>query len=286
MSICRCRFFHGRQAGPTLLLSAALHGDELNGIEIIRRLLAMPVMKRLQGTVIAAPVVNVYGFIARSRYLPDRRDLNRSFPGSPRGSLAARLARLFIKELFSQANYAIDYHTGAMHRSNLPQIRAFLNSTEIRQLALAFAAPAVIDHKPVKGTLRRVAIDRGIPMLLYEGGEALRFDERAIRAGVKGTLGVMRALHMLPSTAARQVSTGTSLVASDSSWIRAPRSGILHATKALGERVLNDDILGFISDPFGQDEREVRSRFAGMVIGKARLPLVNEGDALFHIARE
>ncbi len=278
------RVIRGRKPGPRLFVSAALHGDEINGVEIIRRLLALPALKRLRGTLIAVPVVNVYGFIAHSRYMPDRRDLNRAFPGSNTGSLTARLANLFLEEIVGKASHGIDLHTGAIHRSNLPQIRAYLATPEIRALAIAFGAPVVLDSGLVDGSLRKALVDRqGIPMLIYEGGEALRFDEFAIRAGVRGVLSVMRTLEMLPQSKHPHVSEP--VIANTSSWVRAPQSGIMRAARPLGARVDKDDVLAIISDPFGEKDTPVTARFAGIIIGCANLPLVNEGEALFHIAR-
>jgi uncharacterized protein len=279
------RVIRGRRDGPTLLVSAALHGDEINGVEIIRRLLAMPLMQRLRGTLIAVPVVNVLGFLSHSRYLPDRRDLNRSFPGSERGSLAARLAKLFLDEIFAKADYGIDLHTAAIHRDNLPQIRANLAVPEIRAMAEAFAAPVILDStdRLIDGSLRKVAHERGIPYLVYEAGEALRFDEIAIRAGVRGAVAVLRQLGMLP--AGRGRGRHRSVVVRQSSWMRAPQSGIVRAAKPLGAWVAEDEPLAWIGDPFGESDAPVRSRFAGIVVGRCNIPLVNEGEALFHIAR-
>ncbi|MDH3343556.1 MAG: succinylglutamate desuccinylase/aspartoacylase family protein, partial [Gammaproteobacteria bacterium] len=170
----------GKHAGPRLFVSAAIHGDEINGVEIIRRLLKLPALKRLHGTIIAVPIVNVHGLINHSRYLPDRRDLNRSFPGTEKGSLAARLAYLFMKEIVAKSTHGIDLHTGALHRNNLPQIRANMDDEETERLALAFNAPVIISSNLRDGSLRESAADYGIPMLLYEAGEALRFDEVSI----------------------------------------------------------------------------------------------------------
>ena len=279
------RVVRGKRSGPTLLVSAAIHGDEINGVEIIRRLLAHPILKRLRGTLIAVPVVNVFGFIGHSRYLPDRRDLNRSFPGSDQGSLTARLANLFIEELFSKADYGIDLHTGAIHRSNLPQIRATLAVPEIRTIAEAFGAPVILDSgaKLIDGSLRKIAIEQRIPYIVYEAGEALRFDELAIRAGIRGIISVLRALAMLKSGKSVKPVRGP-VIARRSSWLRAPQSGILRAAKTLGARVEKDEVLAWISDPFGEQESPVPARFTGIIIGRSNLPLVNEGDALFNVA--
>lgn len=272
----------GKKPGPVLFVSAAVHGDEINGVEIIRRLLRLPMLNRIRGTLIAVPIVNVHGFLNMSRYLPDRRDLNRCFPGSESGSVAGRLAWLFANEIVSKANCGIDLHTGAVHRSNLPQIRANLDDEQTRELADSFGTPVVLNSNLRDGSLREYAAEAGIPMLLYEAGEALRFEETAIRCGVRGVTNVMRQLGMLPRRKVKRVS---SVVARSSSWVRAEQSGILRPYVPLGATVKKGSLLAGISDPFGRDELELRSRFDGVVIGRSNLPLVNEGDAVFHIAR-
>lgn len=274
----------GKRPGPVLFVSAAIHGDELNGVEIIRRLMKVPALKRVKGTLITVPIVNLHGFINLSRYFPDRRDLNRSFPGSEKGSLAARVANLFMTEIVSQATHGIDLHTGAMHRANLPQIRANLDNEETLELARAFGTPAILNSALRDGSLRMAAMDHDIPILLYEAGEALRFDEFAIRGGVEGIVRVMRQLGMLPKT--RKKPPPEPVIARSSSWVRAPQSGLFRAYVALGDRVTrNETVLGVVSDPFGEAEIEVNSPWSGIVIGRLNLPLVNEGDALCHIAR-
>ena len=274
----------GRREGPTLFVSAAIHGDEINGVEIIRRLLRLPSLKNLRGTLLAIPIVNVYGFINHSRYLPDRRDLNRSFPGSDRGSMAARLAGLFLTEIVDKCDYGIDLHTAAVHRDNLPQIRANLDDPETARIAHAFHVPVLLNSNLRDGSLRQVAADRGIPILLYEAGEALRFDEHSIRAGVKGIVAVMRELGMLPATS-RSRKHAEPLVARSSTWVRADGSGILRAIAKLGTRVRKGETIGMISDPFGQKELSVTANASGIIIGRTNMPLVNEGEGLFHIAR-
>jgi predicted deacylase len=274
---------HGKTAGPRLFVSAAVHGDEINGVEIIRRLLGKPVMKRIRGTLIAVPVVNVFGFVNQSRYLPDRRDLNRSFPGSPRGSMASRLADVFMREVVGRCTHGIDLHTGAIHRSNLPQIRTSIDNEQCAALGRAFGVPVIIDSATRDGSLRQAASDVGIPTLLYEAGEALRFDEVAIRGGVRGVLSVMRSLEMIPSTRVSRAVVEP-LLARSTSWIRASKGGILRTTVPLGGRVREGETLGWISDPMGDEDVPVQSNDSGIVIGRTELPLVNEGDALFHIA--
>jgi predicted deacylase len=276
---------HGSAPGPKLFVSAALHGDEIIGVEIIRRLLRLPELKNLAGTLLAVPIVNVMAFLQQSRYLPDRRDLNRSFPGSDSGSLAARLARLFLKEVVGRCAYGIDLHTGALHRPNLPQIRADLGNPETLKLARAFGAPLLLNSTPTAGTLREYTTKKGIPVLLYESSEALRFDETCIRIGVQGVLNVMVELGMLARAADATNRSGEPVVAKSSTWARSPASGILRAQAALGDEVREGQTLGIVGDPFGEVETIVASPAAGVIIGRLNMPLVHEGDALFHIAR-
>ncbi|MFW5924706.1 MAG: succinylglutamate desuccinylase/aspartoacylase family protein [Myxococcota bacterium] len=279
------RVVRGKKPGPTLFVSAAIHGDEINGVEIIRRLLRTRALGRLRGTLIAVPVVNVFGFIGHSRYLPDRRDLNRSFPGSNHGSLASRLADLFIKEVVTNSTHGIDLHTAAVHRSNLPQLRVTLSVEGVEPLARAFGAPLILDANVRDGSLRWSVYDRGVPLLVYEGGEALRFDEVAIRVGLRGVMGVMHALDMLPTPRSKPRRPVEPLVSRSSTWVRAPQSGVLRTRVALGTWVEEGTLIGTIGDPFGDTDVEVHASAAGLVVGRLHLPLVNEGDALFHIAR-
>jgi len=275
---------HGKKEGPCLFVSAAIHGDELNGVDIIRRLLEAKALRRLSGTLIAVPVVNVYGLIHQSRYLPDRRDLNRSFPGSAAGSLAARVAHVFMEEIVRRCTHGIDLHTGAIHRTNLPQIRADLDDPETDRLARAFGVPVLLNSTLRDGSLREAATALGIRMLLYEAGEGLRFDEFCIRAGLAGVLNVMRELGML-SKQRRQERETAPFVARSSAWIRASESGLLRTLVPLGARVQRGDILGFISDPSTGAQHPVAAQTRGVVIGRIQIPSVHEGEAVYHIAR-
>jgi predicted deacylase len=271
----------GRRAGPVLFVSAAVHGDELNGVEIIRRLLKRKGLSSIRGTLIAVPIVNVHGFLDQSRYLPDRRDLNRSFPGSSKGSIAARLANLFITEIVSKADYGIDLHTGAVNRANLPQIRANLDDPGTLDIAEAFGAPVIIDSNIRDGSLRACAVEYGMPILIYEAGEALRFDEMAIRAGLRGVLNVMRHIGMLPPGKVRK--RVVPVVARSTRWVRAGTSGIVGSKASLGSSVTEGQSLATISDPLGHEEDRVLAPFDGIVIGRTTQPLAHEGDALFHL---
>ena len=272
----------GRQAGPVLFVSAAIHGDELNGVEVIRRLLKSKLLRSIRGTLIAVPVVNVHGFLAQSRYLPDRRDLNRSFPGSPKGSIAARTADTFMTQIVSQADCGIDLHTGAINRGNLPQIRANLDDARTRELAMEFGAPVILNSSIRDGSLRACAAEQGFPLLVYEAGEALRFDDVCIRAGLRGVIKVMRHLGMLPRTKATKPITP--VIASATSWVRAPASGIVTQKVSLGTRVAEGQRLALLGDPLGEDQEVVAAPFDGIVIGSSNLPLAHEGDALFNVA--
>ena len=274
---------HGRREGPTAFISAAIHGDEIIGVEIIRRLINTPQMKSLKGTLICAPIVNTFGFINHTRYLPDRRDLNRSFPGAATGSLAARLARIFIDEIVARSDVGIDLHSAAEHRVNLPQLRIDAGSTRVMELAKTFAPPIIVQSKLRDGSLRMAAREMGKDVLVYEAGEALRFDESAIRLGVKGILRVLHELGMVGSSKGL-ASSLTPMVSKKSSWERAPMGGLLRAWKAAGELVEKGETIAAIADPLGETEEEVRASVSGLVIGRTVLPVVNEGDALFHIA--
>lgn len=275
------RVVHGREEGPTIWIDAAIHGDEVNGVEIVRQVMAGLDPKTLRGTVLAVPVVNVLGFMNGDRYLPDRRDLNRSFPGSARGSLASRIAHLFMDEVVAKCSVGIDLHTGSDRRSNLPQIRADLDDRATRELALAFGAPVMLHAKIRDGSLRHAARERGATVLLYEGGENARFDGYAIDAGVVGVRRVLTALGMVDGPtvehpAGRECRT--------SGWVRARRTGILRLDAGLGQEVADGDRLGILVDSFGKTLAVVYADRAGIVIGRTEAPFVNSGDAVVHIA--
>lgn len=275
---------HGRADGPVLFVSAAVHGDEVLGIEIIRRVLQHRALRALKGTLMAVPIVNALGFINHSRYLPDRRDLNRVFPGSPQGSLASRLAHIFMTEIVGRADVGIDLHSAAIHRSNLPQIRVTPSKPETIALAEVFGAPLVLTSKTRPGSLRQAAQDLGIDVLLYEAGEGLRFDEFAVRAGVTGILRIMHHLKMIPARGITKLKAAP-IQSSSSFWQRAPAGGLLRAFKTIGDEVEEGDVLGIISDPFGEMDTEILAEEDGLIIGRSNLPVANEGDGLFHIAR-
>lgn len=271
---------HGARPGPTIWMNAAIHGDELNGVEIIRQVLAQLQPKALSGSLIAVPIVNVFGFLSQSRYLPDRRDLNRSFPGSPRGSLASRLAYMFVTEVVERCTIGLDFHTGSDARTNLPQIRADLGDPETRRLAEAFAAPVTLGAGLRDGSLRKVAHRSGAKVLLYEAGEPLRFGKDAIDTGLWGALRVMEALGMIED--APQATVPTQYF-EGSKWVRASRSGLFHLTAELGSSVAKGEPVGFLTLPDEAGRSHVKSPAAGVVIGHVTNPLVFQGDALVHV---
>ena len=275
---------HGRRPGPVMFVSAAIHGDEVIGVEIVRRLLRARNLDRLRGTLLAVPIVNAFGFMNQSRYLPDRRDLNRSFPGGPKGSLAARLAHLFMEEVVARSDVGIDLHSAAIHRSNLPQLRVASSNRRTLKLAETFGAPLILRSELRDGSLRQAASARNVDVMLYEAGEALRFDEFGVRVGVSGCLRVMRALEMIPArgTPANRVRP---MLSTGSRWVRAPVGGLMRSFRNVGDAVEADELLGIISDPFGEVDIEVTAPETGLILGRSNLPVVNEGDALFHIAR-
>lgn len=274
---------HGAREGPTVWLSGAVHGDELDGVEIIRRVLARLRVPSLSGTVLAVPIVNVFGFVAENRYLPDRRDLNRSFPGAARGSMASRLAHLVMTEVVGRCRYGIDYHCGSGDRDNLPQVRGNLEDEETRTLARVFAARVAIHGRPPDGSLRKEAVKSGARALLYEGGEAGRFTAAAIETGIEGTLRVLRHLGMVGSDGEGAATHGGA-EAWKTHWIRAGRSGICRLDVELGDTVEKGQRLGSIADALGDESRAVKARAKGLVIGRRVNPLVYQGEAVVHLA--
>jgi uncharacterized protein len=275
---------HGERPGPVMFISAVVHGDEILGVEIVRRVIRHNALADIAGTLLAVPIVNAFGLISHSRYMPDRRDLNRSFPGSDHGSLASVVADLFMREVLLRSQYGVDLHTAALHRTNLPQIRVAPDDPSLLEMAEAFGPPVVLVSKLREGTLRQCAQDRGVKVLLYEGGEALRFDEAAIRTGVLGILRLMKFLGMI---SALNVFRGRipPALSTSSVWLRSPEGGILRSARLPGEHVRPNEKIGEISDPLGDKAWPVIAGDDGIIIGRTNLPIVNRGDALFHIAR-
>lgn len=275
---------HGKRAGPVVFVSAGIHGDEIIGVEIIRRVLNTPTLASLKGILLAVPIVNTYGFINHSRYLPVRRNLNRVFPGSSGGSLAARLAHQFLTEIVARSDLEIDLHSAAIHRTNYPQIRITPDDPKMEELAQVFGAPIVMRSSLREGSLRQAAKHLRKDVLLFEAGEGLRFDEFAIRAGVAGILRVLRHLKMLPAKGISKPK-GAPLFCPSSTWLRAPMGGLLRLYKSDGEFVKTGEVLATVADPFGTEEVSITAPFGGITVGRTVMPVVNEGDAVFHLGR-
>ena len=273
---------HGRNDGPTMFVTAGVHGDEVIGVEIVRRLLGIKGLGRIRGTLIAIPIVNTFGFLNHSRYLPDRRDLNRSFPGSATGSLAARLADLLMNQVIVRCDFGIDLHSAAIHRTNLPQVRVSPGNPETLRMAGVFGAPVMLTAKQRDGSLRAAASQHDVDVLLYEAGEGMRFDEFGVRVGVKGIQRIMQDHGMIQGKV-RQPRQAQPLSLESSRWLRAPQGGLLRVYRDTGDVVAEGDVLASVSDPFGDCELAVVAKAPGIIIGRAVMPVVNEGDALFHI---
>lgn len=277
------RVMHGARPGPAIFVSAAIHGDEIIGTAVIQRLAKELRPEALAGTVLLVPVANIFGFLNRSRYLPDRRDLNRSFPGSASGSLAGQIAHIFYREVVERCELGIDIHSAAIHRYNLPQIRIAAGDKRLTELAMAFGAPVIIESPLRDGSLRDLARKHGVDMLLLEAGEALRFDRLSIETGVAGVTRVLAHLGMIEADDGLSA-VGVPARANRSVWVRSPRGGVMQAMRESGDAVRKGDLLACVSGLFGEDAQELHSPLDGIIIGHATLPVVHQGDALFHIA--
>jgi predicted deacylase len=277
------RVLHGAKPGPAVFVSAAIHGDEIIGTAVIQRLAKKLDPAVLAGTVMLVPVANIFGFITHSRYLPDRRDLNRSFPGSAGGSLAGQLAHVFYREVVARCQLGIDIHSAAIHRYNLPQIRIAAGNRKLVELAMAFGAPVIIESPLRDGSLRDLAQKHGVDMLLMEAGEALRFDRLSIETGVEGVERVLAHLGMIEADDGLSA-VGIPARANRSVWVRSPRGGVVQMVRESGDPVRKGDVLACVSGLFGEEPQEMFSPLDGIIIGHATLPVVHQGDALFHIA--
>jgi hypothetical protein len=272
--------YRSTEPGPTAVFMAGVHGDEINSVEIIRRAIATRLFEKLErGCVLAIPVLNVYGFNNFSRDVPDGKDVNRSFPGSPNGSMASRVAHIFTKHILPKVDFGVDFHTGGNANYNFPQIRYTKGDARSRSLAETFAAPYTIASRPIMRSLRKSALDAGKPIIVYEGGENLRFCGFAIEKGFAGISRLLAAEGMLPES----VSAAPGIHIENTSWLRAERPGMFRWSKQSGQQIRKGEPLGVINDPFGQDEIPVVAKRDGHIIGHNNSPVVGQGDALFHI---
>lgn len=275
--------FRAVEPGPTVLLMAGLHGDEVNGIETIRRMIRRRLLTPLRGTIIAIPILNIYGFLNFSREVPDGKDVNRSFPGNPRGSLASRVAHRFMREIMPLIDYGIDFHTGGAARANISQIRCLLHQdAETDALAAAFGAPFTLHAGLRPGSLRETAMQQGRRIIVFETGESLRLDEAGIDLGIAGAF---RVLHHLGMVAEATPAPQPSVVCMRSTWLRAKYAGLFRSLVHLGDYVEKGQVFGSVADPYGENSVRLESPVAGYIIGLNHMPVVNQGDALVHVGR-
>lgn len=268
--------------GPVLLLSGGLHGDEINGIEIVRRLIGRNLLKPETGSIIAIPLMNVYGFIQNVRGVPDGKDINRSFPGSKSGSLAMLVAHTIMNQIVPKIDIGLDFHTGGASRANYPQIRCVFEDEKNIELANAFCAPVTLHSALINKSFRKAAYNKKKHILVYETGESMRFDENGIQIGIDGTLRVMKHLGMIKNA---PVAEQTEMY-NKSTWIRASYAGLYHSKVKLGDKVEPKQIIGVITDPFGNERFTIKSKLNGRIIGLNYSPVVHKGDAIAHLAKE
>ena len=273
--------FRSPNPGPTMLAIAGVHGDEINGVELLRRTIANGLYQNLiAGSVIVIPVLNIYGFNNFSREVPDGKDVNRSFPGNSKGSLASRVANIISKQILPLVDFGIDFHTGGNSNYNYPQIRYSQGHAESKELGELFAPPILLAKKTITGSFRKTALDAKVPILTYEGGENLRLDGFAIEKGITGIRRILQGKGMLSG----EPTTEKINHFSQSTWMRAVRSGLFQWMKCSGQWVVKGERLAIICDPYGQTEIPVLASHDGFIIGHNNAPVVNPGDALFHIA--
>jgi predicted deacylase len=275
-----------KQPGPTLLITAGIHGDEVNGVEIVRQLIAKGINKPKTGTTICLPVVNIFGFIQKVRELPDGRDLNRSFPGSRTGSLASRMAYKITNYLLPHVDYCLDFHTGGSSRFNAPHIRVENDDPQLMGLAREFNAPFILESKNLKKTFRSACRKNGVPMLLFEGGKSNYVDKVVSNAGVNGSKRVLHRLGMLKGSFKVSKPRRESVIIIKSKWIRAQESGMFKSIIKVGSFVEKGQTIGQITDPYGKTHSWVKASNDGYVFNVNESPLIYQGDALFHISTE
>ena len=272
-----------KKPGPTVLFTAGIHGDEVNGVEIVRQLIAKGINKPKCGTVICIPVINIFGFINLKREFPDGRDLNRVFPGSKEGSLASRVAYKLVHEIVPHVDYIMDFHTGGSGRFNAPQIRIIKENRQLNDLAKIFGAPFVLYSRNLNKSFRNTCFKLGKPMLLFEGGKSFHIDDVVTNHGVNGAKRVLHYFGMLSSKFKVSAPKKDCVFINESRWKRAPLSGMFRATIPINSKVKKGDILGHITDPFGKFNHFVKAENTGYIINVNESPIVYQGDALFHI---
>ncbi len=275
--------FNAKNPGPILLVQAGLHGDEVNGIEIVRRMLAEKRFKISSGAVIAVPILNIFGFIHFSRDVPDGKDVNRSFPGTKTGSMASRIAYYYISEILSQIDFGIDLHTGGGRLHNFPQVRFTNNDEASRQLAEVFNAPFSFSSGLIKGSFRHITHQANVPTIVYEAGESMRFDEYCIQEGINGILNVLKHYGMASKIEAKPVVKKGSVHLKQRGWLRAPTAGMFVPVATNGSSIKKGEVLGSVSDTYAQKTKKIKAPFDGYVFCINHQAVVNQGEALFHV---
>ncbi|WP_438962275.1 succinylglutamate desuccinylase/aspartoacylase family protein [Nonlabens sp.] len=275
-----------KKAGPVVLLTGGLHGDEINGIEVVRQMIAKGYNKPLTGTIICMPVLNIFGFLNMKREFPDGRDLNRSFPGYKSGSLAGRFAYQFVHEILPHVEIIMDFHTGGAQRFNAPQMRVDPNFEKSLELAKVFKAPFLIHSGKLKGTLRNTCMELGKAYLLYEGGKSFESDKEIVKVGVQGAKRVLHHLGMLEDSFETSPEVPDSIVVKQTKWLRASYSGLFHPKVPYGKYVDKGEYIATITDPYGSFRHKVKSNQTGYIINVNQSPMVYQGDAIFHITSQ
>lgn len=276
---------NGKKPGPCVLIIAAMHGNELNGTEIINRLSSIKRLNKLEGSIIAIPIFNVYAFLNKSRHLPGNNSLEKSFPGSKKGTLAERVTNLFIQKIFSLADYCIDLQTGFNNYTNFPQLYTDTNNTDYSELAKAFGSPIVSNLTCEEGMLSAYAKKKNTPYFIYEAGEASRFNETAIKTGVKGVVNFLESLKMITKKTSLTNKNSNTLFVEKNIWVRASTSGISYSSKKLGQHIQQGEEIAVIKDPFGASEAQpIYCPEDSVIVGKNNMPLVREGEGLFQLA--
>lgn len=277
--------FNAKEPGPTILVQAGLHGDEINGIEIVRRMLHETRFKIKKGAIIAVPILNIFGFIHFSRDVPDGKDVNRSFPGTKSGSLASRMAYHYVSEIMHQMDFAIDLHTGGAQRHNFPQIRFTKEDDNSRELATVFNAPYSFSSRLIKGSFRNAAFQMGKPAIVFEAGESMRFDDYAILEGMQGILNVMKHFGMITKIEPMYIERMQTVMLSERKWLRAPTAGMFIPELTNGSEIKKGQELGLITDTYAKRSKKIKAPYDGYVFSINHQAVVNQGDALFHIGK-
>lgn len=275
--------FNAKKPGPTLLIQAGLHGDEVNGIEIVRRMLAEKRFKIAKGALIAVPILNIFGFIHFSRDVPDGKDVNRSFPGTKKGSMASRMAYHYTSEILSQIDFGIDLHTGGGQLNNFPQVRYTTNDEPSKQLADVFNAPFSFSSGLIKGSFRNITYRANVPTIVYEAGESMRFDEYSITQGVQGILNVLKHYGMISKIDSKVVANNNTIHLNERLWLRAPTAGMFIPEITNGSYISKGQVLGRVSDTYALKTKKIKAPFDGYIFCINHQAVVNQGEALFHV---